>query len=37
VRVDNLGDSKCVFKIRNITAETGPAQILDSKTFEIMS
>lgn len=36
VRVDNLGDPECVFKIRNMTAETGSAQVLDSKTFEIL-
>ncbi len=35
VRVDNLGDADCVFKIRNMTVETGPAQVLDSKTFEV--
>ncbi len=35
VRVDNLGDPDCVFKLRGMTVETGSAQVLDSKTFEI--
>ncbi len=35
IKVDNLGDPDCQFKIRNIKVITGPAQILDSKTFEI--
>ena len=35
IRVDNLGDPECQFKIRNLTGEIGPVRILDSKTFEI--
>jgi hypothetical protein len=37
IRVDNLGDADCVFKIRNLEVETGHAQILDSKSFEILN
>jgi len=36
VRVDNLGDPDCVFKIRNLSVEKGDAQVLDSKNFEIL-
>lgn len=35
IRVDNLGEANCQFKIRNINIEAGPARIIDSKTFEI--
>lgn len=37
IRVDNLGDPECQFKIRNLKVETGKARIIDSKTFEIIS
>lgn len=37
IRVDNLGDPECQFKIRNIAVESGPARIVDSKTFEIVN
>jgi hypothetical protein len=35
IRVDNLGDPECVFKIRNLAVEAGDARVVDSKTFEI--
>lgn len=35
IRVDNLGDPDCQFKIRNLKISHGPAQVIDSKTFEI--
>jgi hypothetical protein len=35
LRIDNLGDSDCKFKLRNLSVETGPATVLDSKTVEI--
>jgi hypothetical protein len=35
IRVDNLGDPDCQFKIRNLKVSNGPAQVIDSKTFEI--
>jgi hypothetical protein len=35
IRVDNLGDPECHFKLRNLLVETGPAAVLDSKTVEI--
>lgn len=35
IRIDNLGDPECQFKIRNLSVETGSAHIIDSKTFEI--
>jgi hypothetical protein len=35
IRVDNLGDPDCQFKLRNLTASVGPVRIIDSKTFEI--
>lgn len=37
IRIDNLGDSKCQFKIRNLSIENGPGQVIDSKTFEIVN
>jgi hypothetical protein len=37
IRVDNLGDPECQFKIRNLSAATGPVQVIDSKTFEIVN
>lgn len=37
VRIDNLGDSDCQFKIRNLTADMGPVRVIDSKTFEIIN
>jgi hypothetical protein len=37
IRVDNLGDPECQFKIRNLTIGRGPVQVLDSKTFEIVN
>jgi hypothetical protein len=37
VRIENLGDPQCIFKIRSMEVETGTAQVLDSKTFEILS
>jgi hypothetical protein len=36
IRVDNLGDPECVFRLRGLVAETGPAKVIDSKTFEIV-
>jgi hypothetical protein len=35
IRVDNLGDPECQFKIRNLAVTQGSAQVIDSKTFEI--
>lgn len=35
IRVDNLGDPDCQFKLRNLQVETGVAQIIDSRTVEI--
>lgn len=35
VRVENLGDPDCVFKIRNLNVEKGPARVIDSKTIEV--
>jgi hypothetical protein len=35
IRLDNLGDPDCQFKIRGLTTELGPASVIDSKTFEI--
>lgn len=35
IRIENLGDPDCNFKIRNLTIESGPAQVFDSRTFEI--
>lgn len=35
IRVDNLGDPDCVFKVRNLSVAQGPAAVLDSKSFEI--
>jgi hypothetical protein len=35
VRIDNLGDPDCQFKIRNLAVNQGSAQVIDSKTFEI--
>lgn len=37
IRVDNLGDPECQFKIRNLSVNTGPARMIDSKTFEILN
>jgi hypothetical protein len=37
IRVDNLGDPECEFKIRNLNVEIGPAQIIDHKTVEILN
>jgi hypothetical protein len=37
IRVDNLGDPDCVFKIRGLKVETGQARVIDSKTFEIVN
>ena len=37
IRVDNLGDPECEFKIRNLTTVRGPIRIIDSKTFEIIN
>lgn len=37
IRVDNLGDPECVFKMRGLKAETGPVRVIDSKTFEIVN
>jgi hypothetical protein len=37
IRVDNLGDPECQFKIRNLTTARGPVQVIDSKTFEIVN
>lgn len=35
IRIDNLGDPECTFKIRNLSIEAGSAQVIDSKTLEI--
>lgn len=35
IRIDNLGDPECQFKIRDLKIETGPGRVVDSKTFEI--
>lgn len=35
IRVDNLGDPDCKFKLRNLKVENGVAEIIDSKTVEI--
>ena len=37
IRIDNLGDPECQFRIRNIKTETGPVKIIDSKNFEIIN
>ena len=37
IRIDNLGDPDCVFKIRGLKVETGSARVIDSKTFEIVN
>ena len=37
IRVDNLGDPECQFKMRGLTAEIGPVRVIDSKTFEIVN
>jgi len=37
VRVDNLGDPDCVFRVRSMAVETGSARVVDSKTFEIIA
>jgi len=37
VRVDNLGDADCQFKIRNIHVEVGSAQVIDHRTVEIVN
>jgi len=36
IRIDNLGDPDCVFKMRGLKAENGKVRIIDSKTFEIV-
>lgn len=36
IRVDNLGDPECQFKIRNLSAANDRARIIDHKTFEIV-
>lgn len=37
IRVDNLGDADCVFKIRNLTISEGNAQVVNHKTIEILN
>jgi hypothetical protein len=37
IRVDNLGDPDCVFKMRGLVADQGPVRVIDSKTFEIVN
>lgn len=35
IRVENLGDEDCQFKVRNMNILQGDAYVFDSKTFEI--
>lgn len=35
IRIDNLGDPECQFKIRNLNIDSGTARVIDSKTIEV--
>jgi hypothetical protein len=35
VRIDNIGDPDCTFKVRNLTVNNGAARVVDSKTIEV--
>lgn len=36
IRVDNLGDPECQFKVRNLKIDNGSARVIDSKTIEVV-
>ena len=35
VRIENVGNNECTFKIRNLSVDLGHAHVVDSKTIEV--